>query len=211
MKKLNLFLAAMLLMAMITEVNAQKNFEGIIKFSVAVAGMNSNMDYIIGKKKMKMDITSPMRISTLIDGKKVITLMHDQKMYMEMDMSNIPDQKNNDDKRSLKDLKTGETKTILGYKCEKYKVKDENGDVELWVTKDLGKIDYIQNPSQQGMSSWQKEMGEKGLFPLEIKTVLKDGQTITMKAVSVNKKSIANSEFDMPSGYSKMDMPQMMQ
>ncbi len=33
--------------------------------------------------------------------------------------------------------KTGRTKSILGYKCEEYKYKDEEGEADAWITKEM--------------------------------------------------------------------------
>lgn len=43
------------------------------------------------------------------------------------------------DMDSYKPYKTGKTKTILGYSCDEYMVKDEGGEVHMWVSEKLGK------------------------------------------------------------------------
>ena len=43
------------------------------------------------------------------------------------------------DMDSYKPYKTGRTKTILGYSCDEYMVKDEGGEVHMWVSEQLGK------------------------------------------------------------------------
>ena len=40
---------------------------------------------------------------------------------------------------SYRPMKTGRTKTILGYSCDEYMVKDESGEVHMWVSEKLGK------------------------------------------------------------------------
>jgi hypothetical protein len=40
---------------------------------------------------------------------------------------------------SYRPMKTGRTKTILGYSCDEYMVKDEGGEVHMWVSEKLGK------------------------------------------------------------------------
>lgn len=40
---------------------------------------------------------------------------------------------------SYRPVKTGRTKTILGYSCDEYMVKDEGGEVHMWVSEKLGK------------------------------------------------------------------------
>lgn len=36
-------------------------------------------------------------------------------------------------------FKTGNTKTLLGYKCDEYLIKDENSEVRVWSSEKLGK------------------------------------------------------------------------
>ena len=36
-------------------------------------------------------------------------------------------------------FKTGNTKTILGYQCDEYLIKDENSEVRVWSSEELGK------------------------------------------------------------------------
>jgi hypothetical protein len=38
-----------------------------------------------------------------------------------------------------KPVKTGKTKTILGYTCDEYLVEDEDSEVHMWVSEELGK------------------------------------------------------------------------
>ena len=40
---------------------------------------------------------------------------------------------------SYRPMKTGRTKTILGYSCDEYMAKDESGEVHMWVSEKLGK------------------------------------------------------------------------
>ena len=43
------------------------------------------------------------------------------------------------DMDSYKPMKTGKTKDILGYKCEEYLVEDEDAEIHMWVSEELGK------------------------------------------------------------------------
>jgi len=43
------------------------------------------------------------------------------------------------DWEAYKPVKTGKTKTILGYSCDEYLVEDEDSEVHMWVSEELGK------------------------------------------------------------------------
>lgn len=43
------------------------------------------------------------------------------------------------DWQDYKPTKTGKTKKILGYTCDEYMVQDEDGEVHMWVSEELGK------------------------------------------------------------------------
>ena len=43
------------------------------------------------------------------------------------------------DWEAYKPIKTGKTKTILGYTCDEYLVEDEDTEVHMWVSEELGK------------------------------------------------------------------------
>ena len=43
------------------------------------------------------------------------------------------------DGKSFADLRTGKSKLILGYDCEEYVLKDEEGEARLWASEELGK------------------------------------------------------------------------
>jgi len=57
------------------------------------------------------------------------------------------------DEAGLKPLKTGNTKKILGYSCDEYLIEDEESEVRMWVSEELGKEmhkEILNNPNAFG-------------------------------------------------------------
>ena len=58
------------------------------------------------------------------------------------------DESESNEKTNGKFDKTGETKKINGYECEKWVYTDDNGDkTEAWMTKELGNFKILKEES----------------------------------------------------------------
>ncbi len=114
--------------------------------------------------------------------------------------------------------KTGESKTISGYKCAKFLLK--KGDDEMatvWTTRDISDFAVM----KKDMEEFGKRMAammprgmegavEKSLSALEgfpIQTERKDGTIMTV--TKIEKKSTPAGEFEAPAGYKKQKPPMM--
>lgn len=117
---------------------------------------------------------------------------------------------NGDDKLKEEDKKpeikkTAETTDILGYKCTKYVISDENQDIEIWTTPEL-KGSYE--------SKFTNTHGKVEGFPLKI-VVEQEKMSITMLATSYEDKVPSDASFSLkaPKGYTEKtaeDMKKMM-
>ena len=112
--------------------------------------------------------------------------------------------------------KSEKTKTIGGYSCTKYTVKqDENEFMTLWVTKGVSGFDAMaadwkkfaermstMSPqSAKGMAEAYKKVDG---FPMQ--TVMNMmGQTVTTTVTTVERRSTPAKEFDIPAGYKKVE------
>lgn len=105
-------------------INTQTNYYGI-KAEMGAYGdgtVDGNSVILMDKDKVRVFVDSPM-----------------MKIQMNQDMpkpedSPMPDTANYD---YTMPIKTGETKTILGYQCNAYVVKHNNAKVTFWATPDL--------------------------------------------------------------------------
>ena len=185
-----------------------------------------SMDYFLKNKNIRMEMGKEAKEAIFIysNGKSMI-LMPEQKMYMDLDNSMFAKMKemmhkNNDENKDDKDFdinkyKTGKTKTILGYECEQWIFNDtedgEQDQVEAWVTDELGNFMFMENPMGSGFSpGWESSFKNKGFFPLLVITKDSEGkETSRFEATEVDKKSLSDDLFQVPSDYSEMKMPGM--
>jgi hypothetical protein len=184
---------------------AQKAFEGKVVFNVEADGQNQVMDYYAKDKMFRMEVPDQGGY-ILFDSKvsKMYIVMEEQKMYMEtaIDASN-----SNAGAGSI--TKTGETKKILGYDCEKFLFEQDGSKGESWMTKELGAFMFF-TESQQGMADWQKEILNEGYFPLLVTEYDKSGNAVsTYNVTEVTPKELSSDMFVVPASYQKLDMGNM--
>ena len=106
-------------------------------------------------------------------------------------------------------MKTGETKTINGYECEQWIIKGDDNTSEAWMTKDLGSFIFFQSPmGGKEKPKWQEDIESSGYFPMLVIEKDSDGnETGRFEVKSIEKKSLDDSFFTVPDGYSQMKMP----
>jgi len=113
-------------------------------------------------------------------------------------------------KKSYALERTGKTGRMAGYACEEW-VADEGGGktARIWATKDLGDMyrgvvkwfDEMSMASATDGERWEREIAEKGLFPMSV-TRMEDGElTESEEVLSVEEQSIAAPTFEPPEGY----------
>src|SRR4030095_7070914 len=167
-----------------------------------------------------------------LESGKMTTLMPSRKMYLVMDL-----QKNAEAMReAAKGMKgtgdvdkfpkltpTGKQETIAGHTCEHWLIGD-NQEVDMCVAKGLG---YFGMGGQSGGGfgsfkncafspkmlaeaashpDWVKLL-EGGAFPLKLTTMEEGKLMMSMEATRIEKKSLDDSLFVIPSDYKEMSMP----
>jgi hypothetical protein len=183
---------------------AQSTFEGKVVFKVEANGEKQVMDYYAKNKKFRME--APDQGGYIIfdsNASKMFIVMDKQKMYME-----TPIDASNSSESAGSITKTGETKKILGYECEKFLFDQDGSKGESWMTKELGAFMFF-TESQQGMADWQKEILNEGYFPLQV-TEYSNGKVKSSYIVTeVTPKELSSDMFSIPSSYQKLDMGNM--
>jgi len=186
-----------------------------------------DMEVITKFKGDKLRVDTGNMVSAIVDGASgdVTTLIHGQKMYMVMPASVIQAMNSQaqaaakfggDGAGETPDLKpTGRTDTIEGMKAEEYEAAAQGSTMKVWITKDvpnldslmeqLSKFSKVSQQSQPGGIDYDKLPG----FP--VKTVVESPQLGQIETVvtSVEEGEVSESEFEMPSGYKKVEMPTM--
>jgi Domain of unknown function (DUF4412) len=109
-------------------------------------------------------------------------------------------------------IRTGETETILGYKCEKILVKSKDGEAEIWGAQGLGTFHGMGSRSPMGRpapkSAWESALAEHEIFPLRMLSRDKSGkEQMRLEAVSIDPQPLPDSAFAPPPDFRKFEMP----
>jgi hypothetical protein len=211
-----LYIITSLLILLVTaNTYSQGSFEGKVGYKINSDGETTAMDYYIKDNFIKMDVGEASEGASMIfDTKesKMIVIMDEQQMYMEMPVNINQELKSKEEKLKGEFKQTGETKDILGYKCEQWIYKDEENEIESWMTTELGSFVFMANPMSGGTDKpeWQTKLEQGGYFPLSV-TVREsiDTPATTMEVTSIEKKSLDKSMFIPPADYQKLEMPGM--
>ncbi|TAL65253.1 MAG: DUF4412 domain-containing protein [Bacteroidetes bacterium] len=154
------------------------------------------------------------KVDIIFDSKeqKMITVIKEANMYMEMPLkTNLEQSNKSTDDQNYK--RTGNKKKILGYDCEEVHFKNNKEDIEMWVSQEnipfMG-IGGNGMPGQEQKSSFSSLSNLKMGFPFLI-IAKSNGSTSRFEVTSIEKKSLDNSMFTIPSGFQKMDMNMMKQ
>jgi hypothetical protein len=197
--KLTYFLILLLLVG---KSIAQESFEGKVIFSLEEQGKKQTMNYYAKDKKFRMDI--PDKGGTILFNSrafKMYVIMDQQKMYMESDMMPMSTGSGGG---SIS--KTGETKNILGYECEKFLFTQKDMKGEAWMTKELGAFMFFME-EQKEMPNWQSEVLDAGYFPLHItQHDTRRNVTSVYDVKNVTQMDLNDDLFEVPASYKKLDL-----
>lgn len=193
--------------------SAQSNFEG--KIVMKITGKEtSNIVYFVKGDNARIEVEAHGQKVAILHNKKDPNsqmLMDEQKMYMEFPVPDMPKTEMKESDVADKIKKTGEYKTINGYKCEKWTFKDDDGQTgEAWMTDQLGGFYMLQNPMVRNPENdWRQEL-IGNYFPMLVNVMDNSGKKeFTMEVVSVDKMSLDKDLFEVPSDYKKLSMPNM--
>lgn len=226
MKKLSAFILACALLTPAALLAA--DFEGKVHFKItAEKGAPKDMDYSLKNGLARIDVqTKETTASVIMDHPKqeVTILMPEQKMYLVQSIAG----KGGATATAAVDAanpsfeKTGVTEKILGYACEKYLVKSNDGITELWATEELGAFLGF-GPGGGGMmggrrgggsaapQAWESALAGKNFFPLRVVSQNSSGkETTRIEATAVEKKTLPDTDFTPPADFKKFDLGAMM-
>ena len=205
-KNLTLNLLLLTLFTLFSFQTFAKEFKGVITYKITVEGsgvtdemknmMPKTMTMtIMGNKARSEMVMSMGKTISITDGdtKETITLMDmmGQKIAIK---SNYDEIKADLEKSSKVKVEiTSETKDILGYVCKKAIVTNLEDDSEIYVyyTEELGSSALnFDNPQFKVINGVMMEF-----------EIPNEQFTMKFSAVSVEKKSVSESEFTIPEGY----------
>lgn len=207
--KISILLSVVFLMSGLA-LNAakKKTFTGKITYKITVsedlpeqakAMMPKTMTFYIGKNKTKTELFTQMGMQSSIEdleNKTKISLLEimGQKFAIRDSWEDVQEEMKN--ATDVEVERTGETKEIAGYSCEKIlakKVEDGKVHATAWVTSELDV------PEQINFSNPQfKEIGE---MMLEFEMDAGNGMMLTFTAIEIDQKKIKDKIFEVPEDF----------
>lgn len=161
-------------------------------------GSKMDLSFIPGKSRMDMSMGSMMKMTTITEVKKDVSLLlmdiMGQKIATESKISSGEKEAASTPKPNVE--KTSETKEIIGFKCQKTIIRTEDGnEMIMWTTKDI--TASLAGQKQFGSASFEG-------IPLEFSTEA-NGMSIHFVATKfdkvVDKKGFSTK---IPEGYTVM-------
>jgi Domain of unknown function (DUF4412) len=145
-----------------------------------------------------------------------------EKTYLEIDPRDIG--------KSIEKLPkftpTGKTETIAGYTCENYVMMDDPQKTSMCFAEGLGYIGSAGDFYRSGVlkflniSADDKEISarmdsdpvlkkliETGAYPLKTSGIVNGWEIIFLETISIERKSLDDSLFQVPAGYKKVELP----
>jgi cobalamin biosynthesis Co2+ chelatase CbiK len=113
--------------------------------------------------------------------------------------------------------KTAEKKTISGYACIKYVMKENGKEIgSVWTTTAVPDFSTVQKDMKEFAKRMAAQMPMKGtqiaaaMMKIEGFAIQTTIASVTTTVTKIEKKSIAASEFEIPAGYKKVDQKDIM-
>jgi GLPGLI family protein len=206
MKKFNTLAILMAMSFLMLSFTAfSKDFKGVVTYKVTVTGsqvtdevkamMPKTMVLTIKGNKSRSEMVMGMGKTVAISNaetKESIALidMMGQKIAVKSTPEEIQEEINGSPKITVET--TAETKDILGYTCNKAIIKsDEGTQIIVYYTKALGTgATYFDDPQFKDISGLMLEF-----------EIPSEGMSMKFTAITVESKSVEDSEFNIPEGY----------
>jgi hypothetical protein len=154
----------------------------------------------------------PLTVIQKSDGKTVttFTLMHAKKVYTQTTAAaDAPTAGNMPEMLKGMEVKVLADEAVAGHACKHVQLtQNASTAIEIWMADDMG-LDVGKLRGTQavaaGMLKVLEQKGVKG-FPLKMKATHL-GQTLTLETVRVEVKKLDATTFEVPKGYSKLELP----
>ena len=152
--------------------------------------------------------------STMIyrsDLRLIRILNEENKTYFEVPQGKSKDENSADAGEPAAVKKTGKTKKILGYKCERFLIVQGDMETEIWGTKELKGLSASlakalgEESAGQG-AAWNDELTKLGIFPLVANTRIEGKIVESQEVMRIDKRSLPEDLFSLPAGYKKQSV-----
>jgi hypothetical protein len=106
--------------------------------------------------------------------------------------------------------KTGKKLKILGYSCEELLVTTSGMTATIWGTTELSALAESMkwfNSSSNAQPRWMQEVEKMKLLILKMHSESTAGDVTDLEITGIEKKGVDDSQFVVPAGYTKQEMP----
>ena len=196
----------------------------VIEQKMESAIINGNVTMKVKGDNARMDMPSPLggNVTTLMNFKSgdMVTLMHQQKMAMKMNLSDVKKQQEAgqkalgvDPSKVEKPKATGAKEKVGEYDTEIFEMNQGSLQAKLWIAKDFPNAQSIKDQ----MAKLNASMGGGGIDPSKIDVpgmVVKSEVStpvgkMTITLVRAKEEAVDDKEFIKPEGYQEMQMPKL--
>jgi hypothetical protein len=201
-----------------------QQFEGVVSMTMQ-GERTGEVTQMFKAGKVRMEMQGPDGrggVMLMEPGKTEMTmLMPSDKMYMVMDPSMMGGRAPRDT-TPPKITKVGTSETIAGRSCDNYRIETKQVH-EVCAAKGMGYFGGMGRSMMMGgrgpggaqggnaMPAFASEemMAEfkEGFFPLRISRLEGEKKAVVMEVTKIEEKPLPASLFEIPEGYTKMDMP----
>jgi hypothetical protein len=198
-------------------------FEGILYMTTTIPEAGTNETKIFISKKgvraeskaniKNMPANLQMAVISPSDTPNLVYMLNDaEKSYMVIDVNEMQeDLAGYEELDPYKDAKIENLgkETINGFNCDHIRITRGDDVTEMWVTRDV--LDYftyarMQSAREKNMPKLAKRLKDAGLDGFPVKTWLKKSN-VTTELTKVERTGLDNSLFEVPSGYTKTELP----
>ena len=201
-----------------SHINAQTIYSGRVSYNISINDVANNVDVTTNGSEillhMKLGNGKEVDIKSDRYGKKQVMIMHNQKTFVNLTVSTVEKLTGLMKKVGKvvaapiisETRKTGESKKINGYICEKLIQEDGYGTIEIWATNTLGSLAFSGVPFIPLPTLMNSDAAS--YFPIEIMAKNTDGSEVfIMKTNDIKPGAIDESVFAIPVGYELAEIP----
>jgi outer membrane lipoprotein-sorting protein len=206
--------AVALAMCSCSKTNKLDGFEGDITMHTTAGTNSQDMVVEVKKDQLRFDMNSPQggAMHGVFDPKaNKVTLYADAtKTYTDMDFSG-PSGKTNTNPDTSAITQSGKHETIAGYDCEDWTVNDPSGKKsEVCIAQGIAFFDVgsLRGGASASGSAIATQFREKKSFPLRsVEYDAAGKEQSRMEVTKIESKSLDDSRFATPAGYTKLTLP----
>lgn len=188
------------------------------------AMINGEVTMKLKGDRARMDMPSPLggNVTTLMNftSGEMITLLHQQKMAMKLNLADVKKQQEAgqkalgvDSSKIEKPKATGKTEKVGDFDTEIFEMNQGTLQAKLWIAKSFPNAQAIKDQ----MMKLSSAMGGAGFDPSKVDVpgmVVKSEVTtpvgkMTITLVKAKEEPVDEKEFDKPEGYQEMQMPKL--